>query len=289
MTVRFRIGKGRSMNIVELERCTRKESPSLAVEQPSDNIKASRLWIPALYSLVFWWLSTGIIIYFNFQPQFYGVVFWVSLVLAVLSGVLLFRLKEVGTVQSAYLSFTAAALVWAFVEVSFYTGYIVGPAVRPIFSVGPSWISFFKAVHRSAYHEGLVLGIVFVMSVVFWKAKNKFGFYTFLLFWLMHQSAKLNIFLGVMNTGKEFVPDSVSDITTYMTIAHINWLFPISITICTILSYRLIQLAFSEKETWKKVGYMLTAIMAVLAWLEHWLLVLPLNQSLWDIMIKRMH
>ncbi len=278
------------MDIIELERRARKELSSLPVAQPSDhNVKSSRLWIPALYSLAFWWLSTGIIIYFNFQPQFYGIVFWSALALALVSGVLLFRLKEVGTVQSAYLSFTAASLVWAFVEVSFYTGYIVGPAVRPIFSVGPSWISFFKAVHRSAYHEGLVLGIALVMGIVFWRAKNKFGFYTFLLFWLMHQSAKLNIFLGVMNTGKEFVPDSVSDMTTYMTIAHINWLFPISITLCTILSYRLIQLAVSEQETWKKVGYMLTGMMAVLAWLEHWLLVLPLNQSLWDIMIKRMH
>ncbi len=278
------------MNIIELERRTREEVSSLGIEQPSgSNINSPQLWIPALYSLVFWWLSTGIIIYFNFQPQFYGIVFWSALALALGSGAMLFRLKEVGTVQSAYLSFTAASLVWAFVEVSFYTGYIVGPAVRPIFSVGPSWMSFFKAVHRSAYHEGLVLGIVFVMSLVFWKAKNKFGFYTFLLFWLMHQSAKLNIFLGVMNTGKEFVPESVSDMTTYMTIAHINWLFPISITLCTILSYRLIQLAFSEKETWKRVGYMLTGMMAVLAWLEHWLLVLPLNQSLWDIMVKRMH
>ncbi len=278
------------MNIIELERRAREASSSLTAEQPSNNVvKSSQLWIPALYSLAFWWLSTGIIIYFNFQPQFYGVVFWGALITALGSAWYLYRARNVDTVQSAYLSFTAASLVWAFVEVSFYTGYIVGPAVRPIFSVGPSWISFFKAVHRSAYHEGLVLGIALVMGVVFWRAKNKFGLYTFLLFWLMHQSAKLNIFLGVMNTGKEFVPESVSDMTTYMTIAHINWLFPISITICTILSYRLIQLAFSEKETWKKVGYMLTGMMAVLAWLEHWLLVLPLNQSLWDIMIKRMH
>ncbi len=278
------------MNLLKLERCGCKKFSFLTFEQPcGNNTKPLQLWIPALYSLVFWWLSTGIIIYFNFQPQFYAVVFWVSLVIALGSMWYLYRTRNVETVQSAYVSFTAAACVWAFVEISFYTGYVVGPAVRPIFSVGPSWMSFFKAVHRSAYHEALVLGIVLLMCVVFWRARNKFGFYTFLLFWLMHQSAKLNIFLGVMNTGKEFIPESVSDMTTYMTIAQMNWLFPISITICTIVSYRLIQLAFSECEIWKKVGYMLTGVMAVLAWLEHWLLVLPLNQSLWDIMIKRMH
>jgi putative photosynthetic complex assembly protein 2 len=283
------------MNILELEARARAQSSlplsksDTLAEQIEFNAPPQRLWVGATYALLFWWLSTGIIIYFNFQPQFYGMVFWSAAAVAVMSGFVLFRLKDVGTVQSAYVSFTAASLVWAFVEISFYTGYIVGPAVRPIFSVGPSWISFFKAVHRSAYHEGLVLSIAVAMSFVFWNAKNKFGFYTFLLFWLMHQSAKLNIFLGVMNTGKEFVPDSVSDMTNYMTIAHINWLFPISITICTILSYRLLQLAFWQKEPWRKTGYMLTGTMAILAWLEHWLLVLPLNQSLWDMMIKRMH
>ncbi len=281
------------MDIVELERRAHEGSSSVAVAHASGDkgirIRSLQLWISALYALAFWWLSTGVIIYLNFQSQFYGVVFWSALVLALVSGGVLFWFREAETVQGVYLSFTAASMVWAFVEISFYTGYIVGPAVRPIFSVGPSWMSFFKAVHRSVYHEGLVLGIVLVMSLVFWRARNKFGFYTFLLFWLMHQSAKLNIFLGVMNTGREFVPDSVSDMTHYMTVAHINWLFPISITLCTILSYRLLQLACSEAALWKKVGYVLTGVMAILAWLEHWLLVLPLNQSLWDVMIKRMH
>ncbi|MCS6988223.1 MAG: putative photosynthetic complex assembly protein PuhE [Chloroherpetonaceae bacterium] len=278
------------MNALEVERRSRQESATLPIQPDRfEREKPSTLWLPALYSIAFWWVSTGIIIYFNFQPRFYGVAFWSSFALALASGVALFRLRNVATVQSAYLSFTAASLVWAFVEVSFYTGYVVGPAVRPIFSVGPSWISFFKAVHRSLYHEALVLGIAAAMGFLFWNAKNKFGLYAFLLFWLMHQSAKLNIFLGVMNTGREFVPDSVADITTYMTIARINWLFPISVTVCAILSYRLIQLAFSAQEAWRKAGYMLTGMMAVLAWLEHWLLVLPLNQSLWDIVIRRLH
>lgn len=278
------------MSALELERKARQETASLAVETPSAALeKSPSLWLPALYAIAFWWASTGVIIYFNFQPQFYGFAFWSSLALAIASCVALFRLRDEGSTRSAYLSFTAASLVWAFVEVSFYTGYVVGPAVRPIFSVGPSWMSFFKAIHRSLYHEALVLALAGAMIALFWNAKNRFGLYTFLLFWLMHQSAKLNIFLGVMNTGREFVPDSVSDIATYMTVARINWLFPISITLCTILSYRLIQLSLSAKEAWRKVGYMLTGMMAILAWLEHWLLVLPLNQSLWDIVVKRMH
>lgn len=120
--------------------------------------------------------------------------------------------------------------------------------------------------------------------------KNKFGVYTFLMYWFMHQSAKLNIFLGVMNTGREFVPDTVADMTQYMTIAHMNWLFPFSITFCTLLVAQLLKkVGMAQEPQWRRVGFAIIGTMALMALLEHWLLVLPLNQSLWDIVIKRLH
>jgi putative photosynthetic complex assembly protein 2 len=243
-----------------------------------------------IYSVVFWWLSTAAIIYFNFQPNYRAVVFGIALALMLGAIYTLYAHRQSETVASAFLTFTAGSIVWAFVEVSFYTGYIVGPQVRPIFTVGPSVIGFFKAIHRSLYHEGLVLGLVGLMIVLGIGAKNKFGVYTFLMYWFMHQSAKLNIFLGVMNTGREFVPDTVADMTQYMTIAHMNWLFPFSITFCTLLVAQLLKkVGMAQEPQWRRVGFAIIGTMALMALLEHWLLVLPLNQSLWDIVIKRLH
>jgi putative photosynthetic complex assembly protein 2 len=281
-----------STPISEKQRAARVASPlppNGAEPTPIDSSSWKPLLLAAAYSIVFWWAATGVIIYLNFQPNLYAPVFWSSLVIALGSLWVLHQHRHDETARGAYIAFTAGSLIWAFMEVSFYTGYIVGPPVRPIFTVGPSMIGFFKAVHRSLYHETLVLGSAIFLATFFWKAKNKFGLYTFILFWLMHQSAKLNIFFGVMNTGKEFIPETVSDMAEYMTVAHINWLFPISITVCTILSYRFIQLALGSRDTWKRTGFALTGMMSILAWLEHWLLVLPLNQGLWDMMIKRMH
>lgn len=244
----------------------------------------------ALYSVVFWWLSTAAIIYFNFQPHYRAVVFGVALALMLGAIYALYAHRQSETVMSAFLTFTAGSIIWAFVEVSFYTGYIVGPQVRPIFTVGPSVIGFFQAIHRSLYHEGLVLGLVALMTLLSIGAKNKFGVYTFLMYWFMHQSAKLNIFLGVANTGREFVPDTVADMTQYMTIAHMNWLFPFSITFCTLLVAKLLKKTGETQEpAWRRVGFSIIGTMALMALLEHWLLVLPLNQSLWDIVIKRLH
>lgn len=244
----------------------------------------------ALYSIVFWWLSTAAIIYFNFQPAYRATVFSAALILMLGAIYMLYTHRQSETVMGAFITFTAGSIIWAFVEVSFYTGYIVGPQVRPIFTVGPSVIGFFKAIHRSLYHEGLVLGLVVLMLLLSIGAKNKFGVYTFLMYWFMHQSAKLNIFLGVANTGREFVPDTVADMTQYMTIAHMNWLFPFSITFCTLLVTKWLKKTGEEQEpAWRRVGFSIIGTMALMALLEHWLLVLPLNQSLWDIVIKRLH
>ncbi|PIO47115.1 MAG: hypothetical protein CMR00_12120 [[Chlorobium] sp. 445] len=125
----------------------------------------------ALYSIVFWWLSTAAIIYFNFQPAYRATVFSAALILMLGAIYMLYTHRQSETVMGAFITFTAGSIIWAFVEVSFYTGYIVGPQVRPIFTVGPSVIGFFKAIHRSLYHEGLVLGLVVLMLLLSIGAK----------------------------------------------------------------------------------------------------------------------
>lgn len=262
----------------------------LAASAPADQRLRWLIAAGALYSIVFWWLSTAAIIYFNFQPDYRATVFGVALALMLAAIYALYAHRQSETIMSAFVTFTAGSIIWAFVEVSFYTGYIVGPQVRPIFTVGPSVIGFFQAIHRSLYHEALVLGLVALALLLSIGAKNKFGVYAFLMYWFMHQSAKLNIFLGVANTGREFVPDTVADMTQYMTIAHMNWLFPFSITFCTLLVAKLLRKTGEATEpAWRRVGFSIIGTMALMALLEHWLLVLPLNQSLWDIVIKRLH
>jgi putative photosynthetic complex assembly protein 2 len=252
-------------------------------------VKAS-FWehtVPAAYAVIFWWGATAAIIFLNFQSELRPMLFWTSFSLAAASFWLLWRQRNDETVRGAYIGFTGGTLIWAFVECSFYTGYIVGPRVRPIFRIGPSWASFLGAIHQSLYHELLVLGLAAAISFVAYRSKNKFGLYTFLVLWLMHQSTKINVFLGVVNINKQFVPDTVEQITQYMTIASMNWAFPFSITICTIVAYRILSRVHTATSRFVKVGFVLVGVMSILGLLEHWLLVLPLDKTLWDIAIHR--
>ncbi|MDX2129050.1 MAG: putative photosynthetic complex assembly protein PuhE [Chloroherpetonaceae bacterium] len=251
--------------------------------------KQSRVFTAFFFSLIFWWFSTAVIMYLSFIPNTRTLSFLFSLGLALVSLYLLYHFRNDRSERAIYISFTAGVLIWAFVEVSFYSGYIVGPRVRPIFSIKPSMDSFFRAVHQSAYHEGLVLFLACLIFGISAKAKNKFGLYVYLMFWFMHQSAKLNIFLGVMNTGKELVPETVESMTHYMTIAHMNWLFPFSITLTTLIAAYVWNKVKQSDEAWIQVGFSLIGTMSILALLEHWLLVVPLDQSIWEIVVKRLH
>jgi putative photosynthetic complex assembly protein 2 len=250
----------------------------------------SQLILAGFYSLAIWWISTAIIIYFNFQPVVRFYFFLTSLTLAITWGYLWVKHRNDDTIKGAYISFTGALFIWGFVEVSFYTGYIVGPPVRPLFTISPSWEAFHLAVHRSIYHEMMIMTLGVAGLVIFRKAKNKFGLITFFILWFAHQSCKLNVFFGVSNIGQEFIPDTVSDMAPYMTIASMNWLFPFSITLNTIIAYKFLKNVKNPAESdWRRIGYILVGMMALLALLEHWLLVLPLNESLWDVITPFIH
>ena len=98
------------------------------------------------------------------------------------------------------------------------------------------------------------------------------------------------MFFGVTNIGREFIPDTVSDMAPYMTIANMNWLFPFSITLNTLFAYKILKYVRNPDEpSWRRIGYILVGMMALLALVEHWLLVLPLNESLWDIITPYIH
>ncbi|ACF15054.1 photosynthetic complex assembly protein 2 [Chloroherpeton thalassium ATCC 35110] len=248
------------------------------------------LVVAGLYSLAIWWISTAVIIYFNFQPVVRLAFFLTSLTLAIISAFMTVKYRDDESIMGTYITFTGALFVWGFVEVSFYTGYIVGPPVRPLFTIGPSWEAFHKAVHRSIYHEMLIMTLGLTALWLFRKAKNKFGLYTFFILWFAHQSCKLNVFFGVSNTGSEFIPDTVSDMAQFMTVTSMNWLFPFSISLNTIVAYKFIRhVKDLAKPAWQRIGYILVGMMALLALVEHWLLVLPLNESLWDVVVPYIH
>ena len=99
--------------------------------------------------------------------------------------------------------------------------------------------------------------------------------------WVMRQSAKLNVFLGVRNLGERFVPIHLQYLLTYMAKRPMNALMPVSITLGTVATVLFAERAGAAAPT-QAAGYTFLVTILALAVLEHWMLVLPLPfERLW--------
>ena len=242
--------------------------------------------LAALHGLVIWWFSTGLILLLDGLPKRtfrWSMAAATGLLLAALFGLIVSASDT--SVTGAYLAFTCAVLIWGWLEISFYMGFVTGPRTCHCEHGCGGWRHFGHAIQASLYHEIAVLVLAGVVVGVTWRSPNQFGTWTFIVLWWMHQSARLNVFLGVSNLNAEFLPEHLAHIRGFFRSAPMNLLFPFSVTLSTIGAVLLGQQAAGANaaDSFHAVGYTLVTTMMVLAIIEHWFLVLPLSAAkIWN-------
>ena len=240
--------------------------------------------LPVLYALFVWWFSTLAVIFLDNLPR--HTFRW-----SLLGGTLLFGIGLYGlasssadaSVRGAYQAFTFGLLVWGWQELSFYTGYVTGPRRHACDAGCSGWRHFGHALQVSLYHELAIIASVAAIVWLTWGQPNQIGTWTFVVLWWMHESARLNVFLGVRNVNEEFLPEHLKFLRSFLTTRPMNLLFPISVTVSTVIAALLFQRAFTaDASAFDTAGYTFLGAMMTLAILEHWFLVLPLPAAeLW--------
>jgi putative photosynthetic complex assembly protein 2 len=224
-------------------------------------------------AVLLWWASTGVILYLDGLPRqtFKWSLLAVGLVgAAALVAAVLFR--DVTTVSSAYVGFGSGLLIWAVPTAAFYFGVVTGPRKSSLPGGLTGVPRFRAAVETMLYHEVLCAAGAIALAALTWSAPNQLALWTYLLLWAMHVSGKLNMFFGVPNLSAEFLPPHLSHLASYMRTRPMNLLFPVSVSLATLTTAGLATLL---------------AVLAGLAVLEHWLLVLPLApMALWNWSLK---
>ncbi len=245
--------------------------------------------IALVASLVLWWASTVLIIYLDglkpwtFKYSFAGA----TLVMAAsLWG--LYATASDTSVTGAYLAFVAGLLAWGWQEVGFYMGLVTGPRKTACPEDCRGWKHFGHAIQTSLWHELAIIASAAVVVWLTWGQPNQFGTWTFMILWWMHQSAKLNVFLGVRNLNEEFLPEHLTFLKGFLNKRAMNLLFPFSITISTVITVVVAQAAFAPgASAFEQAGYSFLTAMMALAILEHWMLVLPMpTAALWSAGLK---
>lgn len=245
--------------------------------------------LPALFALFVWWFSTGLIMYLDGLPR--HTFRWSMLGATVLLGASLRGLSASShdiSVRGAYCAFSCGLLAWGWQEISFYMGFVTGPRGAPCAEGCSGWRHFGHAIQTSLWHELAIIASGIAVVALTWHQPDQIGTWTFMVLWWMHQSAKLNVFLGVRNLNEEFLPEHLQFLRSFLTKKSMNLLFPVSITVSMVIMVRLVQAAIAPHATaFTSAGFTFLSTMMGLAIVEHWLLMLPLPAAaLWGWSLK---
>jgi putative photosynthetic complex assembly protein 2 len=245
----------------------------------------SQYALPLIFTLFIWWFSTGAILFLNGLPSrtFKWTMLGTSVVLvAALAGLGLTR--DDTTVSGAYLAFTSGVMVWAWQEVAFLLGYVTGPRRTPCPPESSGWERAGYAFMAVMHHELALVGLGLAVVALTWGGENPTGLWTFMILWVMRQSAKLNVFLGVRNLNEGFLPIHLKYLQTYFTRRAMNRLFPVSVIVSTVVAAMIWQAATVTGITaFDATALTFAATMLTLAVLEHWFMVLPLPfEVMWN-------
>lgn len=241
------------------------------------------LLIAASFAVFVWWFSTGLVLLLDGLPR--GTFRWslvISSLLAVVALVGLVRASGQTTVQASYCGFTCALLVWGWHELSFLTGWITGPRKQPSPDDAPRSERFGHAVSAILWHELAIAAVGVAILILTHDAPNQVGTWTFLVLWIMRISAKLNLFLGVRNTGKELLPEHLAYMGSFFRRRTMNGLFPFCVAASSVMLTAMALRLQEVDRPWAAVGLVLVGTLLALAIVEHLLLMLPLpSTALW--------
>jgi len=239
---------------------------------------------PALFAVLVWWFTTGVILWLDGLPRrthvcsMYGMT-----ALAVGAVVLMSSSADDASVGGVYAGFVAAVLLWGWLEMSFLMGYVTGP--RRV-AAGPGikgWQHFTQATQAVIYHELAIAAAAALVWALTRNAELPTAWWTFCVLWAMRLSAKLNLFLGVPNVNEELLPAHLKYLGSYFRKRPMNLLFPLSVTVSTLAAAALgLQLSAAADGSAAATALTLVLALLVLAILEHWFMVVPLPvNGLW--------
>lgn len=241
---------------------------------------------PIAFALFLWWFATGAILYLDGLPR--RTFRWSLAAMTALTAVAVVGVIETRadtTATGAYLAFACGLIIWAWLELAFYAGFITGPRDRPCscprgtVSLAHAW----HAIETLLYNQLFCVFAAAGLAAATWNQPNTIALWTFLALWILQCSAKLNVFLGVKNLNEAFLPTHMAHLRHFMRQDDMNAAFPFSVTLGTITAVMLAMGAHSEGITaGQSVGAALLATLVALAVLEHWFLILPIPaERLW--------
>lgn len=236
-----------------------------------------------LLTIVLWWGATAVIARSIGGPtQHYPRLIVLASVIGLAALALLVTLRDTNTTGSALFALLAALGIWGWIEITFLTGTITGPATLAGEADAGLWRRAVAALTAILWHELLIAATVAIVALTLFGHSNDLALLLMLLLWLMRSSAKLNLFLGVRNLGEGFLPPHLQHLLGFMRHRRMNPLLPLSLVLGAAIGWYYGGRALLAETSYDATASTILATLAVLAVLEHLLMVIPVPaEALW--------
>lgn len=245
----------------------------------------ARVFMRSVFVVVlFWWMATGVIFALERGAATRTIGLVMASLLAVWGAWLLHAERRLETPSAVRRGFLGAAFLWTWVQVLFYGGWLVGPAslAVPIPAEAPTFSLAVRAVMAMIWYQLVMLLVLAISLVLVARQPNKIGWWALVTFWVSHQLASINIFLGVENPGRGFFPEGVTFLESYFGPQRNSWFLLISVAVMLIFTLRVGIHALRDRTPMRRQAMMLLTVLGALGVLELAVLGTPVNLALWE-------
>lgn len=246
---------------------------------------AARVVLRSLVVVVaFWWTATGVIFALERSALTRLLGLLLATGLAAWGAHTLVRERDDASPRGVRRSFLGGAFLWTWVQVAFYGGWLVGPASRmvPVPAEAPSWSLAVRAVLAMFWYQLAMLAVLAGAGVASARHRNRIGWWSLLLFWITHQAACLNIFLGVENPGRGFFPERLAYLESYFGPARTSWWLPASVAMLLAFTLRAVVHGLRDATPARRQAMLLLAVLGTLGVFELSVLAVPATLPLWE-------
>lgn len=234
--------------------------------------------------VLLWWVATVVVLLLMGLRRTSRLLgFGASTVVGFGALLALLVLRDDTSVAGSVAAFVAGLLVWGWLEASYLLGIVTGPRPQACPPDADPARRFRLGILASLWHEITIVVCGVLLVSIHSHHANDVGLWTFLVLWAMRWSAKLNLFLGVARFNVSLLPDRLRYLTTFMAQRRINPLFPVSVTLGGGIAFFFLASAVAPgADDFARMRGLLVGCLTLLGLLEHWLMVVPVDDSvLW--------
>jgi len=233
------------------------------------------------FAVFTWWCSTAVILRVVWLPSKShraSLLVFSALGIAAIYGVV--WSSAAPTVVGAYVGFGSALAIWAWHELAFLLGKVSGPRRIACAPEAKGWTRFRDATATVIHHELALAFTAAILVAMTWGLPNQVATWTFSVLWIMRLSAKLNVFVGVRNLSKDFIPNHLRYLQSYFgSVRWSPWIL-VSLGASSVALVLLVSEKAVSGSGFETHGLALVATMLGLGILEHLFLAIPMPDAM---------